>query len=204
MADGKIPDAPELEQRSVGQILGVVRHQRAVSVEVVHQVFVLASQRALRPELVPHRRIEVHAALDGVSNHLLHARHVLQEQPPVQVLAFLIVLQLLRRHQRLRESPDVLDPVVPGLDRFGSQIGVTEREQAGFVNRLRRPLPHLLIAGRELRHARHVRLALQPFPHARREPDPASSTALMKVPRFALPMPKRRGARNSADWESFQ
>jgi len=30
----------------------------------------------------------------------------------------------------------MLDPVVPDPDGFGSQIGVTECEQAGFVNRL--------------------------------------------------------------------
>ncbi len=42
-----------------------------------------------------------------------------------------------RRHQRLRESPEMLDPIVPDPDGLGSQIGVTEREQAGFVNSLR-------------------------------------------------------------------
>ena len=105
----------------------------------------LARQRALRAKLVAHRRIEIDTALYGIANHLLHPRHVLQEQSPVQILASLVVLQFLRRHQRLRESPDVLDPVVADPDGFGRQVGVTECEQARLVNRFRRPLPHLSI-----------------------------------------------------------
>ena len=61
----------------------------------------------------------------------------------------------------------MFDTIVSNPHRLGSEIGMTECEQARFVNSLGRPFPHLFIVERELRHVGHVRLAFQPFLHAR-------------------------------------
>ena len=63
----------------------------------------------------------------------------------MQILALLIVLQLLRRHQRLREAPDVLDAVVSGADGFGRQVGVTECKQARLRESPRPPTSHICL-----------------------------------------------------------
>ena len=155
----------QLEQGAFRQVPRKIGHQLFIPKQVMDLDLVIASQGGLRSELVYERRIQIGTLRNRVLDQLIDSRLIFQEQPPVEVLALVEVLELLSGHQRFRESPQVLDDVLACTNGPGGVLGVPEDHQPGFVYQLRGPLVHLRIAFIERGERRVIRFFLQPLPN---------------------------------------